>query len=186
MAFCANCGSKIPDGGMFCVECGTPVATVVPVAPVATNVAEEQEFLDTTHRLLRWEQKAWRITGTVFTILGAVFAAIFTLVALIGVMVGEDGEFFAMFFFVYAIVYGGIFLGVGFLNMKAAQKIPQYLSRLYTDFKFAEDRCGSVGMMIFTIFFNEVALVFFIINFVRMKSNKPLIERIVAKQRGMQ
>lgn len=185
MAFCANCGSKIPEGGMFCVECGTPVAAVAPVAPVASNAAEEQEFLDVTHRLLRWEQKAWKIAGIVFTIVGAAFAAIFSLVALIGVMLGEDGEFFTMFFFLYAILYGGIFLALGFINTKAAGKIPAYLSRMYTDFKFAEDRCGSVGMMVFTIFFNEVALVFFIINFVRMKSNKPLIERIVAKQRGM-
>jgi uncharacterized protein (AIM24 family) len=34
--FCTNCGGKIPDGGRFCVNCGTPVkavATAVPTPP---------------------------------------------------------------------------------------------------------------------------------------------------------
>ena len=76
MAFCANCGSQIPAGGAFCVECGMPIASVTPVAPVPVNPAEEQEFLDTTHRLLRWEQKAWRIAGIVLPIVGVAFVAI--------------------------------------------------------------------------------------------------------------
>lgn len=36
MAFCSNCGNKIPDGAKFCMSCGTPVVIMpAPAAPVA-------------------------------------------------------------------------------------------------------------------------------------------------------
>jgi len=178
MAFCANCGNRLPDGAVFCDSCGTPMQVMM------SNPKEEQEFLDTTHRLLRWEMKAWRIAGIVLSILGVVFAVIFFLMAVIVGIVEGDGFFFG-FFLAYALILGGMILAIGIVNLKAAEKIPMYLSSVHKNFQMANDRCGNVGMLVFTIFFNNVALVFFIINFVRIKSNQSLIARIMSKQRSL-
>ncbi len=41
MAFCSNCGNKIPDGAKFCMSCGTPVVIMpAPAAPAAPVAAE--------------------------------------------------------------------------------------------------------------------------------------------------
>ena len=32
MAYCSNCGNKLPDGAKFCNECGTPVPSAQPSA----------------------------------------------------------------------------------------------------------------------------------------------------------
>ena len=44
MAFCTNCGAKVPDGSRFCTECGAPVPTSAPVPtvqPEEINIPEE-------------------------------------------------------------------------------------------------------------------------------------------------
>ena len=191
--FCTNCGREVESGAAFCVGCGTPVETGVTAPAVYPVVSgemdrEENAFLETTHRLLRWEQKAWRIGYKVFLILGIVFAAVFMLVFLIGLISAVGGDSYgggvaAGVGLTYAIIFGGMFIVIGIICKKACGKVTQYLETVYTDFSITYKRCGSVGMLIFTILFGEVAAVFFIINFVRMKSNRAVIERIMRKQR---
>ena len=44
MAFCTNCGAKVPDGSRFCTECGAPVPVSAPVPtvqPEEINIPEE-------------------------------------------------------------------------------------------------------------------------------------------------
>lgn len=36
MAFCMNCGTKLPDGAKFCLECGTPLGQLGEASPAAT------------------------------------------------------------------------------------------------------------------------------------------------------
>ena len=85
MIICANCGSELSGSANFCANCGAqivvePVVEAVPVAepvqekPVASGFSDEdKEFVENTRRLLRWEQKAWKITGIVFSIMGGIF-----------------------------------------------------------------------------------------------------------------
>ncbi len=40
MAFCINCGKQLPEGAKFCLECGTPVASIPSPAPVPEPVSE--------------------------------------------------------------------------------------------------------------------------------------------------
>ena len=40
MAFCMNCGTKLPDGAKFCLECGTPLGQLGEASPAATAYAK--------------------------------------------------------------------------------------------------------------------------------------------------
>ena len=191
MAYCTNCGQEIPASAAFCSSCGAPVKTEV-LVPVASAVfdtdpdAEERAFLENTHRLLRWEQKAWSIASKVWIIMGSIFTAVFLITLLYGIVASANGDSFGGILIVLGIMYtfliGGMFIGIGIVNAKAAQKIPQYLDTVYTDFSLAYNRCRNVGMLVFNILFGVVSPVFFIINFVRMQSNHAVIERILKKQ----
>lgn len=187
MRYCAKCGQEIAEGSAFCSHCGAAVGSA-PV-PVTTPVCngelerEEREFLDNTHQLLRWEMKAWSIASKAFFIMGIAFAVHFLLCALImGAGAGTEGAFLAGAIIACGIVYCGIFVGFGIGSKKACEKLPQYLDTVYTDFSLTYNRCGNIGMMIFTAFFSAVP-VFFIINFARMKASGATVARIMEKQR---
>lgn len=190
MSFCMKCGKEIEAGAAFCTGCGTPVAPAAPVEPQVSGedlAREEREFLEVTHRLLRWEMKAWNIASKVFIIAGIVYAALFMFLFLIGAILSATGESFGGGFtmgmsFVYAVVFGGMFIGLGIVSKKAAEKLPLYINTVYTDISLAYNRCGNVGMLIFNVILGVVSPIFFIINFVRMKTNRAVVERIMRNQ----
>lgn len=153
---------------------------VVLTAPYDKDIRDEKKFLDETHKFLRWEKKAWSIAGKVFLIVGIVFAALFFLLGII--LAATDSPEAGVIMLVYALVYGVMIIAIGIVNIKAAGKIDQYTETLYKNFSLANKRCNSIGMIIFCYFFNNVALVFFVINFVRMKCNKAMRERILKRQ----
>lgn len=162
-----------------------PVAEPVPVVIPAykqDDVLEEKAFLEQTNRLLRWERKAWSIAGKVYLILGIVLAALYFVV---GVIVGaavEELTPVALVAFAYALVFGLTFIAIGIVNIKAAGKINQYTDTLFKDFRAAHKRCNSIGMIIFSYIFNTIALVFYLINFIRMKTNRDMADRILTRQ----
>ena len=69
MRYCTNCGNAIPDEASFCGVCGTPAA----ISQDQYAYDEEKAFLDYTHRFLRYERLAWKISGVVFLIISLVF-----------------------------------------------------------------------------------------------------------------
>lgn len=192
MSFCTKCGAEIGEGAAFCGVCGASVGEAAPVsaAPQVSAedlVKEEYEFLEDTHRLLRWEMKAWSIASKVFLIMGIVYAALFMILFLCSVViVAVDGSYFGGFMagttLVYAIIFGAMFIGLGIVSKKAAEKIPQYIDTIYTNFSLAYNRCGNVGMLVFNVILGVVSPIFFIINFARMKTNRAVIERIMKNQ----
>ncbi len=137
MRFCSNCGKAVSDSASFCEFCGAPMAAAQPepqpvyeAASVVSNaeIAEEQEFLDVTHRLMRWEQKAWNICGTVFMILGIFFISIFSLLFLAGVASADvGGGFLSGMMFIYIVIYAA-FLIIGIIEKQAAKKYPIILT----------------------------------------------------------
>ena len=192
MRYCMKCGREVPEEAAYCASCGAPVETENP-APAVSPISGEElyradcAFLENTHRLLRWEQKAWNIASKVFIIVGIVFAALFMLLFLAGIVIAAAGESYGGglimgMSFVYAIFFGGIFIALGIVSKKAGKKLPQYIDTVYTDFSLTYKRCGSVGMLIFSVIFGTVSPIFFIINFARMKSSRATIERIMMNQ----
>lgn len=174
MKYCTNCGYELAEDANFCANCGqivepTPITqpTADPVVPVSTasmdcttDIEKEQAFLDTTYKLLRWEKKAWLIGGIVCLCIGAILSFIVS-------------------------VAGAYLVGAGIVGIVSSGKISQYTDSLYCDVRPTATRCGAVGMLILTILFNEVALVFFLINFIRVKSQGNLINNIEARQKGI-
>lgn len=183
MSFCIKCGKELSEDAAFCSACGTP--TTQTDISAEQNTAEEQKFLDLTHRFLRWEQKAWKIFGIFFLVAGifySVFSSIYILIGLAALAGGEEemGSVFTIVGLLFLFLFGSIFFGLFIVHRIAAKKIQLYLDTLYTDFSLTYKRCGSIGMLIFTALFSEVAFIFFLINFIRMKSNKELAEKCMA------
>lgn len=183
--FCTKCGKELENNAKFCVFCGEKIVgeQQEPVyedkaASEEEQIKEEQKFLDETHRLMRWEKKAWSIAGNVFLIMGAIFAGLFLL---LGIMFAFIEPAAALIFFIYAGIFGGMYIVEGVIGKKAAERIDFYLNSLYNDFETSRARCESVGMIVFGAFCNQIAMVFYIINFTRMKTNKEIIARINAR-----
>ena len=207
MRYCSFCGQPLNPGSAFCHHCGAALKTVVPeteetpvdekvvieepvcepVAPAAVPdeseaIAEEKEFLEQTHRLLRWERKAISIASKVMLGMSIGLVVLFLLIGIIaGAASGETA--IAIIFILYAFEFGILLLPLGIVGLAAANKIPQYTDTLYQDFRPTYARCSSIGMIVFNYFFSGgVGLVFYVINFARMKSNKKLIDRILTRQ----
>lgn len=203
MMICAKCGSQLVTDANFCPNCGTqivvePVVQPAPVTPVETIVEpmsvavepieqelanEDKEFIENTRRLLRWEKKAWKITGIAFSAMGAVFGGIFLLLATVMLAIGgEESVAFTFIYVIYAFIYGAMFVGIGIIQLIASKKTSYYLDVIDTDFAAVEKRCGSVGMIVFTGLFGTAPVVFFAINFARIKSCGKRIQHIITCQ----
>ena len=198
MSYCVKCGKEIEKDAAFCTECGAPVEKEIPTAPEQNNVPvqsptfneefdrEEREFLDNTYKLLRWELKAWSIASKVWIIMGIIYAVVFSIYTIVGIAMSASDYFLGGFFIGFgtaaAILGGGMFIGLGIVSRKASEKLPQYIDTVYTDFSISYKRCGNIGMLIFNVLLGVVSPIFFIINFVRMKANRNVIERILKNQ----
>ncbi len=259
MAFCIDCGTKLPDGARFCPSCGTavvlpevasvevaePVAEVAVVdetpvmevpaeevtvsevapvdeQPVQENIQEEnvyaaefaqikseevmeepaceeavceqepaqtaeavpcvisqspqsdtytpsstkeeqQACLDNIYARLRNERLCWKIFGFVW--IG--YAALFTILA---------------FAISPMIIYAILFAPLAVISFVMVSKVNNYMNSLYTDCEPAVTRCSSVGMIVFGAFFNTVAMIFIIINFVNVKTNEKTLKDIKHNQ----
>jgi hypothetical protein len=198
MSYCVKCGKEIEKDAAFCTECGAPVEKEIPTATEQNKIPvqsptfneefdrEEREFLDNTHKLLRWELKAWSIASKVWIIMGIIYAVVFSIYTIVGIAMSASDYFLGGFFIGFgtaaAILGGGMFIGLGIVSRKASEKLPQYIDTVYTDFSISYKRCGNIGMLIFNVLLGVVSPIFFIINFVRMKANRNVIERILKNQ----
>ncbi len=204
MSFCRNCGKELLEGAAFCAACGaaaSPVAPdpitvegvdveqvaeeqVIPTAPVeaadtGARYAQEKECLDTYYRLLKWERIAWSICGKFFLVICCIF---FGLCGLLWLVALASGESELLIFSAIYLIYPLMFLPIAIVNLKMVKKVQYYMDTLYTDIRPTVKRSESIGMIVLEYFFNEVALIFYIINFARTKCNKDVIARIIAHQ----
>ena len=75
-------------------------------------------------------------------------------------------------------------LPIAIVNLKMVSKAEYYMDTLYNDASSMRERAESVGMIILATFFNEIALIFIIINFVRAKTCKETLDRIELRQKA--
>ena len=171
MIRCNNCRNEIPESSKFCGICGTPVN-----AP-DMGIQKEKECLDGFYRLYKYERLAWKISGIVLLIISCLFG-LFALMFL--AMSATEGM--TAFLGVYYLVFSVILLPVAIVNLKMVGKAEHYMNIVYTDAPAVEERSGNVGMIILSAFFNEIAMIFIIINFVRTKNNKEVLRSAAVRQ----
>ncbi len=167
MKYCTNCGVQIPDDARFCVDCGTRV-------PGNTD----KEWLDRFWQMLKWERLSWKIFGIVWLILSIVLAVCGLIIIVSAANTGFSYRLdMGIIGFVYLLL-GLLYLPIAIVNKVMANKTFHCMEMLYIEPKTVLARCGSVGMIVLAAFFNNVALIFIIINFVRTKTNKEVIDRL--------
>lgn len=140
------------------------------------GAARRQNTLDHFYLRLKWERIAWSIASKVFIILGAVLLTISLIIFIIGIANGIGYvSFFLPFWYSF---YGVSIAGIGVVNYIMVGKVQRYMDGLYHNCEPAVTRGESVGMIIFCYFFNTVALVFYLINFIQIKCNREDFEEI--------
>lgn len=97
---------------------------------------------------------------------------------------GEDfvGAIGLAYGIVYVIMGLLMFLPITIVNFVMASKVGKYRAKLYTDCTDGYNHATSVGSIVIAALFNEIALVFVIINFVLTKNKKAEFDRIKATQ----
>ena len=184
---CSKCSAEIPDNSRFCGVCGAPIpsayeqATYTPPVsePVKEyTIAEEKACLDSFARFFRYERVAWKISGIVFLILSCFFGGLSFLAIVTSTVVDEFLSVIGVMYMLYAV----LFLPVAIVNLKMIGRAEHYMNIVYTDAAAVEERAGNVGMIILAAFFNEIALIFIIINFVRSKTEKNILKSAQRRQ----
>ncbi len=181
MKYCIQCGQVMPDHAQFCAACGAASAPTTSTAP--TEEAEERSCLDNLRSMLRGEYLAWCISTWVllgFTVLLVLFFCLFSAVFSSYMEPGlpELGLLFALFA-LYLLVLLTPCIVVGFVMTSRSR---YYLAHVYDRPEEVLARCGHAGIIVLGAFFNTIALVFIIINFVRCKTRRQVFERILARR----
>ena len=201
MKYCVYCGKQLDDKASFCFACGKQVADVSAPAPVAPDDvlrAEEAACLDKSYRMFKFERLVWKIFGFVWlaSIIFLVLAGVLMLA--LNSVVGElppeatmeifdempyglHGILFALYGVAY-ILMGVLYIPVMIVNFKMVKRAEYYMDTVYTDTAGAVKRAGAVGMIVLSALFNTVAMIFIIINFVHVKNNRAVFDRIIARQ----
>ncbi len=181
---CSKCSAQIPENAKFCGVCGTPVPTsyeqesyVPPVnEPIKEySVAEEKECLDGFARFFKYERLSWKIAGIVTLVISCVFGFL----SLVFMISGEE-ELLALGF--AYMLYPILLLPIAIVNIKMKNRAEHYMNIVYHDAAAVEERAGNVGMIILSYFFNNIALIFIIINFVRAKTEKDILKSAKRRQ----
>ncbi len=188
MKYCAHCGKPMEDNARFCFACGKEVGA----APTPTqtfyqqpgNPAEEKECLDNFYTTFKWERIAWKVSGIVGLVLAIVYGSTGGFIMFLNLI--SDGELNMMIagFGIPYVFFALVILPIVIINLKMISRAQYYMDTLYADTAGMVKRTSSIGMIVFAAIFNQYALICIIINFVRTKSNKALLDRIIARQQA--
>ena len=152
---------------------------------------KDRQALGTFKKLLGLEHFGWKF-GAIMVLICSV---IFIIVSIVSIVLGASvpqGQTSVDLVGVGGIVVGVVYLCVSLTALLPVaiicfimiKKVEYYQSTIDTDINIARKRCTSVGMMIFCIIFNNIAAIFFIINFVKTKANAESFDRIEARQKA--
>lgn len=179
MRTCKNCNGPLNEYMTFCPFCGTKVEiqeeqqpTVVPTSP--ESITKEEEFIQTTARILRWEQKAYSIYGKFATIFGAITTGMYSLLTF-ACLGSNDPSALLMFALTLVLAY---MLFSGIVAQAAAKRINFYLQTMHSNPTYMLKRCGSTGMIVFSFLLGGISFIFFIINYARIENNTSTVRQI--------
>ncbi len=182
MKYCIKCGQQLSDEARFCDKCGFEFsdANTEPVDIDKTLMLEEKECLDKFYRFFKYERLAWKISGIVVTVCTCLFFALALICLLIAI---EDIA--ALAGVLACSIYGLIFLPIAIISLKMVGKAEYYMNVIYKDARPVVLRCNSIGMIIFSYFFNTIAMAFIIVNFVFAKTKARILQRVIQRQQSI-
>ena len=152
---------------------------------------QDKNVLNTFKKFLGLEHFGWKfgaimalISMIMFVILSIVFIAAGAASTGSNSFTDPPGQMFIAMGITYLISGLIVLLPVTIINFAMIKKVEYYQSTVDRDVSIARTRCTSIGMLIFCVFFNTLAAIFFIINFAKTKNNAGSFDRIAAAQRG--
>ena len=182
MKYCVKCGQQLSDDARFCDKCGYAFENVnaEPEDIDRALMLEEKECLDKFYRFFKYERLAWKIEGIVFTVISCLFFGL----ALICLLIAID-DIAALAGVFACSMYGLMFLPIAIIGLKMVGKAEYYMNVIYKDARPVVIRCNSIGMLVFSYFFNTIAMAFIIVNFVFNKTNKQILARVIQRQQSI-
>ena len=186
MSFCTYCGSQLENNCNFCQSCGKSANNI---QKNTKYTAEEEKCLDDFKGFLKWERFFYKLAGIIYLVCTIIFASFGLFFLLVTSVTYSEYNNYAMYVpsFLMCIIYLFIALiiytPVVIINFSLKNRTEKYMNTVHTDIKAVEERCGNVAMIVVSVIFNSPAAIFVIINFVRTKTNKNLIDSISYKQK---
>ncbi len=203
MKYCSNCGKPLDDNAVFCGECGAPQTPAAAPVP-AIDQSAENAALDGMKKFLGYEHASWKAGWIVLLCAMVIFilAGVMFLLgggagtAIVNGILNMSYDYYPKYApyvaavpfvtagIVYIVIALIVYLPLMIINLKAMKRNEFYQNVMATDVSVARTRCTSVGMIVFAAIFNDIALIFIIINFVKTKNNRAVFDQIEAKQHG--
>lgn len=187
MKNCSRCGKPLDDNERFCTVCGTD-SMQTRESLAEEEARQESAFCASYKRILRYESRTFKIFGILYLVL-TIALAIFTFV-LMGsndievpeelVMLLTNGEVELTSYLFSCTIY---YCVISAVNMIISKRADSCCDAIETDISRTVRHYSSFFTLFLCIMFNNIALIFYIINFVKTRSNAVLIARIIAKQR---
>ena len=183
--YCEKCGSYIEDDSKFCPVCGEAVSAAAASAAAAnpdspTNPVLQDECMKSLYNNFRREKLVWTICGIVLTVCCAIMLFCGAVLAANGAFAAYD-EYSVGDFDVNGIsrdIHDNISGPAAVINLIMIGKTQRYINGLYKDCGEAVKRASSVGMIVFSALFNEIAMIFIIINFVNARRHRAVFEEV--------
>lgn len=184
MKFCTNCGKQLAPDVRFCSNCGAALETAALADRDQATLQEEKKCLDTFYRFFKYERLSWKISGIVMLVFCLVIFCFSSLWGIIPAIAGAEDVDLAAFIVIclWFSLYGLLFLPIAIISLCMVKRCEKYMNTLYTDAKPMVTRCSSIGMIVFSAIFNNIAMAFIIVNFVMVKTKAKQLKQIVARQ----
>ena len=167
MINCPKCGMQIAETASFCSFCGERIAPV--------TKQDLTETLNIFKANFRREKISWMIEAIAITALTLLLTMFAFLMIFIGITTAEEA-FLAMgiVYLLYPILFAPIIV----INWVMTVKAGRYESTVTDDPAGAVERAGNVGIIVVSALFNNIAMIFVIINFVYAKIHEKTIAKL--------
>lgn len=167
MINCPKCGMQIAETASFCSFCGERIAPV--------TKEDLTETLNIFKANFRREKISWMIAAIVISAITLLLTMFAFLMIFIGITTAEEA-FLAMgiVYLLYPILFAPIIV----INWVMTVKAGRYESTVTDDPAGAVERAGNVGIIVVSALFNNIAMIFVIINFVYAKIHEKTIAKL--------
>lgn len=167
MINCPKCGMQIAETDSFCSFCGERMAPV--------TKEDLTETLNIFKANFRREKISWMIAAIVISAITLLLTMFAFLMIFIGITTAEEA-FLAMgiVYLLYPILFAPIIV----INWAMTVKAGRYERTVTDDPAGAVERAGNVGIIVVSALFNNIAMIFVIINFVYAKIHEKTIAKL--------